>query len=35
MMNGMGMGGFMWLWMILGTVLLVLLVMWLVKQIRK
>jgi hypothetical protein len=34
-MDGMGMGGFMWLWMIFGTVLLVLLIIWLIKQIRK
>lgn len=35
MMDGMGMGGFMWIWMILGLILLVLLIIWLVKQIQK
>lgn len=37
-MNGMmdgGMGGFMWIWMILVFIISVLLIIWLVKQIRK
>ena len=37
-MNGMmdgGMGSFMWIWMTLVFIILVLLIIWLVKQIRK
>lgn len=33
MMNGMG--GFMWIWMVLLFILVILLIIWLVKQIRK
>ena len=35
MMDGMGMGGFMWIWMILGFIFFVLLIIWLAKQIKK